>query len=135
MEPIRVLLVDDDSAVLEMMQSALEARRFKVTPVAGVAEALARIHTDTFDVLLTDQRMPGDADGFTLASAMRSAQPDALTILTSGNPDAEAARAAIVLHADEILAKPVDFTSLTELIRNRVTMPRGSARPAKESAA
>ncbi len=62
MEPIRVLLVDDDNAVLDMMQAALESRRFKVTPVAGVAEALGRINTDKFDVLITDQRMPGDAD-------------------------------------------------------------------------
>ena len=74
MEPIRVLLVDDDQAVLEMMQRGLESQRFKVTPVTGVAEALARINTDTFDVLVTDQRMPGLADGFTLVSAMRSAQ-------------------------------------------------------------
>ena len=72
-ESVRVLLVDDDLAVLEMMQIALESRQFEVTPVAGVAEALTRINTDTFDVLVTDQRMPGDADGFTLVSAMRNA--------------------------------------------------------------
>ena len=84
MEPIRVLLVDDDQAVLEMMQRGLESQRFKVTPVTRVAEALARINTDTFDVLVTDQRMPGPADGFTLVSAMRSAQPE-LVSMRSGS--------------------------------------------------
>ncbi len=135
MEPIRVLLVDDDNAVLDMMQAALESRRFKVTPVAGVAEALGRINTDKFDVLITDQRMPGDADGFTLVSAMRSAQPDALTVLTSGNPDTEAAMAAIVLQADEILVKPLDVSALGELIRRRVASHRGSTRTPKDSVA
>jgi len=135
MEPIRVLLVDDDKAVLDMMQAALESRRFNVTPVAGVAEALGRINTDKFDVLVTDQRMPGDADGFTLVSAMRSAQPDALTVLTSGHPDTQAAMAAIVLQADEILVKPFDVSALGELISRRVASHRGSPRIPRETVA
>jgi len=135
MEPIRVLLVDDDKAVLDMMQAALESRRFNVTPVAGVAEALGRINTDKFDVLVTDQRMPGDADGFTLVSAMRSAQPDALTVLTSGHPDTQAAMAAIVLQADEILVKPFDVSALSELISRRVASHRGSPRTPRETVA
>jgi len=135
MEPIRVLLVDDDKAVLDMMQAALESRRFNVTPVAGVAEALGRINTDKFDVLVTDQRMPGDADGFTLVSAMRSAQPDALTVLTSGHPDTQAAMAAIVLQADEILVKPFDVSALSELISRRVASHRGSPRIPRETVA
>ena len=133
MEPIRVLLVDDDRGVLDMMQAALEARQFEVTPVASVAEALSRINTDKFDALVTDQHMPGPADGFTLASAMRSTQPDALTVVTSGNPDPEAAMSAILLQADEILVKPFDVSSLDQLIRNRVASPRGSTRIARET--
>ena len=135
MEPIRVLLVDDDQAVLELMQRGLESQRFKVTPVTGVAEALARINTDSFDVLVTDQRMPGPADGFTLVSAMRSAQPGVLTVVTSGNPDTQAAMAAIVLQADEILMKPHDVRVLGELIRKRMATHKGSARTARESVA
>jgi DNA-binding response OmpR family regulator len=135
MEPIRVLLVDDDQAVLEMMQRGLESQRFKVTPVTGVAEALARINTDTFDVLVTDQRMPSPADGFTVVSAMRSAQPEVLTVVTSGNPDTQAAMAAIVLQADEILMKPHDVRVLGELIRKRMATHKGSARTARESVA
>ena len=100
-----------------------------------MAEALARINTDTFDVLVTDQRMPGPADGFTLVSAMRSAQPEVLTVVTSGNPDTQAAMAAIVLQADEILMKPHDVRVLGELIRKRMATHKGSARTARESVA
>jgi ActR/RegA family two-component response regulator len=133
MEPIRVLLVDDDRGVLDMMQAALESRQFEVTPVTSVAEALSRIHTDKFDVLVTDQHMPGPADGFTLVSAMRSTQPEALTVVTSGNPDPEAAMSAILLQADEILAKPLNVGALGQLIRNRVASPRGSTRIPRET--
>jgi len=133
MEPIRVLLVDDDKDVLDMMQVALESRQFKVTPVAGVADALRCINTHTFDVLVTDQRMPGEADGFTLVSAMRSAQPDALTVVTSGNPDKQAAMAAIVLQADEIWEKPLDVSALGELIHKRVSSRKGSTRKTRDT--
>jgi len=133
MEPIRVLLADDDKDVLDMMQVALESRQFKVTPVAGVADALRCINTHTFDVLVTDQRMPGEADGFTLVSAMRSAQPDALTVVTSGNPDKQAAMAAIVLQADEIWEKPLDVGALGELIHKRVSSRKGSTRKTRDT--
>lgn len=133
MEPIRVLLVDDDSDVLDMMQAALESRQFEVTSVTSVAEALSRIHTDTFDALVTDQHMPGPADGFTLVSAIRSTQPDALTVVTSGNPDPQAAMSAILLQADEILVKPLNVAALGQLIRNRVASPRGSTRIPRET--
>jgi DNA-binding response OmpR family regulator len=135
MEPIRVLLVDDDEAVLEMMQKALESRRFKVTPVASVSEALAYINTDAFDVLVTDQRMPGPADGFTLVSAMRNAQPNVLTVVTSGNPDTQAAMAAIVQQADEILVKPLNVGALGELISKRMATHKGSSRKSRETVA
>jgi len=133
MEPIRVLLAYDDKDVLDMMQVALESRQFKVTPVAGVADALRCINTHTFDVLVTDQRMPGEADGFTLVSAMRSAQPDALTVVTSGNPDKQAAMAAIVLQADEIWEKPLDVSALGELIHKRVSSRKGSTRKTRDT--
>jgi len=116
-----------------MMQVALESRQFKVTPVAGVADALRCINTHTFDVLVTDQRMPGEADGFTLVSAMRSAQPDALTVVTSGNPDKQAAMAAIVLQADEIWEKPLDVSALGELIHKRVSSRKGSTRKTRDT--
>jgi CheY-like chemotaxis protein len=135
LEPIRVLLADDDDAVRDVMQAVLESRRFKVTAVAGVAEALARINTDTFDVLVTDQRMPGPADGFTLVSAMRSAQPNALTVVTSGNPDTQAAMAAIALQADEILEKPLNVKALGDLIHRRMATKKGSSRTSRETVA
>jgi YesN/AraC family two-component response regulator len=49
-----------------------------------VTEALRRIATESFDVLITDLHMPGPGDGFTVVSAMRHSQPNALTMLVSG---------------------------------------------------
>jgi CheY-like chemotaxis protein len=70
-QPIqRVLLVDDDDAVLEIMRLLLENNGFEVVAVGGVTEALKCIATETFQVLITDLHMPNAGDGFTVISAM-----------------------------------------------------------------
>ena len=48
----RVLLVDDDGAVRAMMNEGLQRKRFEVTTAASVTEALRRIATESFDVLI-----------------------------------------------------------------------------------
>ena len=48
-----------------------------------MTEALRRIATESFDVLITDLHMPDPGDGFTAVSAMRHSQPNALTMLVS----------------------------------------------------
>jgi len=128
----RVLLVDDDDAVLEVMRLLLENNGFEVVAVGGVTEALKRIATETFQVLITDLHMPNAGDGFTVISAMRHSQPAALTMLLSGFPDVKSAIEAIILEADEIVVKPVEVKRLAELVRERL-MNRRPAAPPKES--
>jgi DNA-binding response OmpR family regulator len=128
----RVLLVDDDDAVLEVMRLLLENNGFEVVAVGGVTEALKRIATETFQVLITDLHMPNAADGFTVISAMRHSQPPALTMLLSGFPDVKSAIEAIILEADEIVVKPVEVKRLAELVRERL-LNRRPATPPKES--
>ena len=104
----RVLLVDDDDAVREMMTVTLERKGFAVVAVANVTDALRCIATNRFDALITDLHMPNPGDGFTVVTAMRHSQPNALTLLVSGYPDVQSAMAAILLEADEIILKPFD---------------------------
>jgi DNA-binding response OmpR family regulator len=128
----RVLLVDDDEAVLEMMSESLISKGFEVVPVGGVTEALKCIVTETFQVLITDLHMPNAGDGFTVISAMRHSQPAALTMLLSAFPDVKGAMEAIILEADDILVKPVEVKQLAELVRERLLVRRPTALP-KES--
>ena len=102
----RVLLADDDDAVRSMLQVALERDGFEVVAVASVSDALSRIATETFDVLLSDLHMPHAGDGFTVVSAMRHTHPHAVTLVLSGYPALEEALSAIRSQADEVLVKP-----------------------------
>jgi hypothetical protein len=64
--------------------------------------------------------MPGAGDGLTVVSAMRHANPSAVTLLLSAFPHMEAAIEAILLQADEILVKPMNVTSLVHIVKERI---------------
>jgi CheY-like chemotaxis protein len=121
MADIRVLLVDDDEVLRTSLTCVLEQSGFIITPAANVADALKLISgPETYDVLLSDLHMPGAGDGLTVVSAMRHANPQAVTLLLSAFPEMNAATQAILRQTDEILVKPMDVTSLVQIIRQRV---------------
>ena len=131
----KVLLVDDDEAVRDMMTVTLEHKGFEVVAAANVPQALRLIATDTFDALITDLHMPNPSDGFTVVSAMRHSQPDALTLLVSGYPDVQSAMAAILLEADEIIVKPFEAGKLADLLREKMSTRKPAARMEKQRVA
>lgn len=120
MAPARLLLVDDDAAVLSGLGVVLEAHDFEVTTASGVTEALKHLAEGPFDILLSDLHMPGPGDGLIVAGAMRHANPKALTLILSANPDMGKASAAVLRMVDEILSKPVKAGAIVELIRRRM---------------
>jgi CheY-like chemotaxis protein len=82
----KVLLVDDDDAVREMMTVTLEHKSFVVVAAANVTEALKLVTTDSFDVLITDLHMPNPSDGFAVITAMRHIQPNNLRCWSVATP-------------------------------------------------
>jgi DNA-binding response OmpR family regulator len=122
----KILLVDDNAVLRDIIREILEEDGFQVVAVSSVNQALNRIAIETFEVLLTDLHMPGAGDGFTVVSAMRHSNPSALTLVYTGFPEVEAAMLAIRLQADEILVKPLEPATLTRLIREKLqkTTPR-----------
>jgi CheY-like chemotaxis protein len=131
----RVLLVDDDEAVRRTLRKALERNDFEVVTASGVDDALQRIGTEPFDVLVSDLHMPGRGDGLTVVSAMRHANPQAVTFVLTGYPEMQEATAAILLQADGILLKPFSVPELIEGIRQKLVSRTQSTVRAKESVA
>jgi CheY-like chemotaxis protein len=119
----KILLAEDDDAVRDMLRAALERDGYDVVAVSNVREALSRIATESFDALLSDLHMPHAGDGFTVVSAMRHTHPNAVTLVLSGYPQLDEALSAIRLQADEILVKPIEISSLRELIRRKLANP------------
>jgi CheY-like chemotaxis protein len=117
-----ILLVDDDEALRHTLVAVLQDHGYDVTTAASVPEALKLISAGSYDVLLSDLHMPGKGDGLTVVSAMRHANPSAVTMLFSAFPEMDAAAQAILLQADQILVKPMNIPALIESIEQRLAI-------------
>jgi len=81
--PSRVLLVEDDQHMRDLLAKMLSHDRHTVTACRSGREAIALLGTETFDIVLTDLVMPL-ADGWDVAQATRKAQPMVPVILITG---------------------------------------------------
>ena len=120
LEQPKILVVDDDEKIRATLKGVLTFNQFMVTTASNVGEALHLIDTEPVDVLLSDLHMPGAADGFTVVSAMRHTNPDAVTLMYTGYPALKEAMSAILLQADEILLKPLAPPMLVAQIREKL---------------
>lgn len=122
--PAKLLLVDDNEMVLKTMSAVLTFNGFSVVCAGSVNEALKFISTQHFDVLLSDLHMPQAGDGLTVVSAMRHANPVAVTLIFSGYPEMKEAAEAIRQQADEVIAKPINPEALVAAIRSRLAQKK-----------
>jgi DNA-binding response OmpR family regulator len=125
----RVLLVDDDPDIRELLIVKLGQDGFDVTEACDVNEALRHIASNSFDVLVSDLHMPGAADGLTVISAMRHANPETVTILFSAFPQMDIAVKTILAQTDQILVKPSGISTLSKTIRARLAQDFFYAKP------
>jgi len=130
----RILLADDTDDIRAVFQEGLESRGFEVVP-ATVTEALRLISTESFDVLLSDLHMPDACDGFTVVSAMRHTQPNAVTLVLSSYPVLQAAMTALLLQADQVLVKPIGFAEIANIIKKKLADPSAHTALNKERVA
>ncbi len=135
MTETRILLVDDDEVVRNILRTVLEHEGFEITVADSVTEALKLISTEHFDVLLSDLHMPGAGDGLTVVSAMRHVNPNCVALLLTGFPEMDVAAQAILGQVDEILLKQTDLRELVASIKRRLANATALARPKIESVA
>src|SRR5229473_5900673 len=120
----KILFADDEPAIRMTLPLILQQEGFEVSVAATVTEALAYINRESFDVLLADLNIGERGDGFTLISAMRRVQPQAVTLILTGYPDFETALQAIRNQVDDYLTKPADIKYLIESIKQKLASPR-----------
>ncbi|HTI52230.1 MAG TPA: sigma-54 dependent transcriptional regulator [Planctomycetaceae bacterium] len=101
-----LLLVDDDTFILEAMAEYLRSAGHRVETARSCKDACARIGEYRFDVVLCDVNLP-DADGFQVLEYTRQRSPEAAVILLTGFGTIENAVEAIRLGAFDYLSKPV----------------------------
>ena len=114
---IRVLLVDDDVAVLRFLEAELTDHGYDVIAVQSGDEALALNQNGSpFHVVLLDVRMPGPS-GLEVCRALTSACPDLPVVLMTGFGDMAAAIAALRAGAHDFLTKPFETEALDVVLK------------------
>lgn len=119
----RVLIVDDDPTVLHAYAHRLAEAGFEVTEASGGAEALQRIETGQFDVLISDIKMP-EMDGLALLRRMRARSLDTRVILMLDTQNDEIAIQATELGALQSLVKPIKAELLEKVAAYAVRLNR-----------
>ena len=106
----RLLLVDDDLAVLLTLKAVLEFHGFEVETAASTREALARLEASTFQMVISDLRMESEDAGLKvlLAARLQSYDP-ATALLTAYPPSGDHWQKE---HSESLLIKPLGTKEL-----------------------
>jgi len=112
-DEIRVLLVDDDPAVIRAYGSALARQGVTVETASNGKEAAERVKGGAFDAIVSDIQMP-EMTGIEFLRAVRAHDLDVPVILMTGKPDIESAIRAVEYGAFRYLTKPVAGQQLWE---------------------
>jgi putative two-component system response regulator len=133
-EMYRILAVDDDSAVRKLLGAGLNSLGYQVDLSANVPEAIRRLKTQRYSLVLSDYQMP-NGTGLDLLAYVADVYPDLPFILLTGQNDVPLARSAIAAGALDFLPKPFELSELARLIeQNRVRWNRDREQVANLSA-
>jgi DNA-binding response OmpR family regulator len=114
----RILLVDDEVAVLLTLKAVLEISGFDVDTAASAREGVSKLHTREYQMLITDMRMEHDIAGIEVIKAARSATYHPAVALLTAFPIAEEDWQE--MGADQLLVKPMHTRILLQQIEDLI---------------
>jgi len=118
---MRILIVDDERALLSAMSDYLGGRGYACECASEVAEAIALLASAQFDVVITDIYFSTmQTDGFVLLAFIRDNAIPSRVIVMTAHDSPEVVREAERLSADLFIAKPVPMTQLDDALTGLV---------------
>ena len=124
----KVLVVDDEADILELLELTLLRMGIDVERAASLAEAKDKLARGSFDLCLTDMRLP-DGTGLELVGHIAAHCADLPVAVITAHGSTENAVAALKAGAFDYLAKPVSLEQLRTLVKSALSLPKES--PAK----
>ncbi len=124
------LVVDDERDIRELLVLTLGRMGLRVDAAADVTSARAQLAEHSYDLCLTDMRLP-DGSGLDLIAHIVARYPDTPVAMITAYGNVEAAVGALKAGAFDFVSKPVDLTVLRRLVNNALDLhqQRRSAAP------
>ncbi len=126
-EMTHVLVVDDETAIRYSVSKTLQRVGYQVQEAASGEDALDMMNRQTFDVVLTDIRMPG-LDGVELVRRIKDIDADTIVVLMTAYPSLGTAVEALRLGAHDYLIKPSNSQDIRQCVARGVERARNLKR-------
>jgi DNA-binding NtrC family response regulator len=120
----RLLFVDDELAIRAMLSVILWRYGFTVTVAATVAEGIEQIQSREVDLLLCDQNIEREGDGYDVVRATQKVNPTCAVIILTAYPAVGSAVEGIHLGIDDYVIKPSNADALVALLAEKLLAPR-----------
>ena len=117
---LRILVVDDQEIICELIAEYLQCDGHEAVFSTDPRQALEMFAADPFDLVITDQSMPG-INGVQLATSIKTIVPEAPVILLTGFGDEMQASGSMPMGVDLVLGKPVSSADLRNAVFRAVT--------------
>ncbi len=120
-----VLLVDDEQDILELLEMTLLKMGLQVDKASNVKQALAKLAEQSYDLCLTDMRMP-DGDGLQIVQYISLHNLDLPVAVITAHGNMENAITVLKAGAFDYLSKPVALDQLRSLIKSALSLPQAA---------
>ena len=127
---VRILIVDDDKAICDYMQTLLEKDGFTVKAVSDPTLVEDEVRQGDYHVLILDLMMP-KLDGIEVLKRVRAIDTDVTVIIFTAHPNLDTAVASMKLDAVDYIKKPFNVDEFREVL-DRVMRKKGLARTPEE---
>jgi two-component system OmpR family response regulator len=127
---VRILIVDDDKAICEYMQTLLERDGFQVKTLSDPPFVEEEVRHGGYHLIILDLMMP-KLDGIEVLRRIRKLDTDIAVVIFTGFPNLESAVASMKLDAVDYIKKPFNVDEFREVI-SRVMRKKGLARTPEE---
>ena len=117
--PIRLLLVDDEEGFVNVLTKRMARRNINVTVALSGTEGIQALRKNDFDVAVLDLKME-DMDGIEVLKIFKKMYPEMAVIMLTGHGSEQAAREGMEYGAFDYLTKPCQLEDLIEKINESV---------------
>lgn len=117
---VKILVIEDDEEMRSLLKDFIEEEGYEADSVEKGTYAFRKLTTESFDLIITDIRMPGYS-GLEILPELKRLQPGVPVVVITAFGSEEVYRKALIRGAAAYLEKPIHFHKLKELIHEIIS--------------